>query len=111
MNEGQTHYVGDKCNPPHDKLHIEVDAPGAKAIFEKWLARGDAIGVFTNHAFDSVDFGRKIFLAVNKNTVIGVRAPDHSSYGTGWKYLLDSIETDIECFSFNNEVKGIQNHG
>lgn len=87
---------------------INVDAPGARAIFWKWLKRGDSIGVFQNMALDSASCGHRIFLPITPDEAASykvgqTRAPD-GSYGMGWRYLLQSIECSMAGFTFEAEA-------
>jgi len=84
---------------------VPVEAPNARSAFERWLARGDAIGVFTNHDLGSRDVGRAVFIPLDADEVrrlpIGkAHAPDSSTYGLGWRYLLDRVETSLDAFDF-----------
>lgn len=84
---------------------IIVEAPSAQSAMERWIARGDAIGVFSNHDLSSANVGHKVFLPITNaersSCIIGkTRAPDHHSYGLGWRYLLDEIATSIDRFEF-----------
>ncbi len=82
---------------------IEVNAPGARAAFERWLAAGDKVGVFSNH-----DLGSQrplhVFLRLDPEYVakapLGTRAPDSNTYGPGWRYLLDEVVSDLSRFEF-----------
>ncbi len=78
------------------KKKVECSVPGAQATMEGWLARGDSIGVFRNHDLSHSCVGRSVFLPLTpdecEHVAIGqTRAPDSSSYGLGWRYLLDAI--------------------
>ncbi len=88
-----------------DTKKIEVEAPGARATFEKWIARGDAVGCFSNHDLGSRDVGHKIFLPLTKDEQAKVEvgrtsAPDGRSYGLGWRFVLDEVVTDLSRFEF-----------
>lgn len=85
-----------------DKIEVENDA--AEDAFERWIARGDAIGVFRNHDLGSFNCGHRIFLPLTPEEqgtveISKTRAPD-GPYGLGWRYLLDSVHTNIERFEF-----------
>lgn len=87
---------------PEDK--IKVEAPGARATFERWLRAGDKVGVFSNHDLGSADVGRRVFIRLDPDYVakapIGTRAPDSTSYGLGRHYLLDEVVADLSRFKF-----------
>jgi len=86
---------------------IAVSAPGARPIFERWLARGDAIAVFRNHDLGHPQVGHTLFVPLDSEErgqveVGRTRAPD-GNHGLGWRYLLDRIETDLDTFTFEEE--------
>jgi len=82
---------------------IQVHVP-ARATFERWLARGDSIGVFTNSVLDSSGRGRQLFMPLTPDEAIAtnlqrLHAPD-GAHGTGWKYLLTEYVRDLARFEF-----------
>lgn len=84
---------------------IVIDVPAAKAAFERWLARGDAIGVFQNQDMCSQHLGHVVFLPLTPEEqrsaeLHKTHAPDSAQYGLGWRYLLQSIETSLDVFEF-----------
>ena len=86
---------------------IAVTASGARAIFARWLARGDAIAVFSNHDLGHPQVGHTLFLPLDAEergrVEIGrTRAPD-GTHGLGWRYLLETVTTDLGAFSFEEE--------
>ena len=86
-------------------IPVVVTAPGAKATFQRWIARGDAVGVFSNHDLGHRECGRLVFIPLdaeeqNHLPVGKAHAPDNASWGLGWRYLLDEIVTDISRFQF-----------
>ena len=80
---------------------VLVDAPGARGIFERWLTRGDGVGVFTNADLGHYDLGRMVFVPVAAESVeIGTtRAPD-GPHGLGWRYVLTRVVTTLDAFEF-----------
>lgn len=87
-----------------DTKVITVEAPGARSIFERWIARGDSIGVFRNHDLSHPAVGHTLFLPLDAEDIDKVQigkthAPD-GQHGLGWRYLLDSIETSLDAFEF-----------
>jgi len=85
---------------------VPVSAPGARPIMQKWVDRGDRIGVFRNADLGHYDLGRRVFLPINAATVVTVgqtKAPD-GSYGMGWRYILDRVEATLDAFRFLDEA-------
>jgi hypothetical protein len=87
-----------------------VDVPGAKETFERWLARGDAIGVFENRDLASLSLGHSIFIPLTSEEqgrveVNKTKAPD-GPHGRGWRYLLQAVEIEIDAFEFVEDRGG-----
>ena len=83
---------------------VPVTADGAKAVFTKWLERGEVIAVYQNKAMDSATFGTWMFMpvpweALPRMTVGHSHAPD-TRFGPGWKFLLERTETALDAFEF-----------
>lgn len=84
---------------------VKVDAIGARSTFEEWLNRGDAVGVFENADLSSRSVGHQVFLPLTPDEQESVtpgqtHAPDHPSYGLGWRYLLKTVATSLAAFDF-----------
>jgi len=73
-----------------------------REVFERWVSDPTTwIGVFENHALDSVNAGHKIALSFDMasfdDAIVGnTRAPDHKAIGTGWKYVLVCKTRDVD---------------
>ena len=88
-----------------DKVVIHhVNAPGAKAKFEEWIERGDAIGVFVNQDLGHLQVGHTIFMPIDygegrAGLKAGIHAPD-GDHGLGWRYKLMTVTKGLGMFEF-----------
>jgi len=83
---------------------IVVENTEAPEIFEGWLERGDAIGVFENSDLSSRGMGHTLFIPLDEEEQesfeIGkAHAPD-GGHGLGWRYLLKEIVLGLDRFAF-----------
>lgn len=79
----------------------EAERQAAKAKIQSWLDEGNIVGVFECKALDSVHAGTRFALPFDRahdhDLVLGkTRAPDTTTFGMGWKFLLELKTTDAE---------------
>lgn len=81
-----------------EQLRSEVTS--GMDIIERWLERGDGCAVYENVAFDSGDFGHRIYLSFGSAAAQlemeepPTRMPDIGGI-IGWKYQLkDTVSAD-----------------
>ena len=84
---------------------IKVEAPGARGAFQRWLDRGDAVGVFTNQDLGHPELGHMLFIPLDPGEQLKLEpgkahAPD-GRHGLGWRYLLTSVERSLDAFAFS----------
>jgi hypothetical protein len=98
-----SHYIDARCS---DSVQAKTFRPSVFLRFPvtRWLARGDAIGVFRNADLGHPDIGRAVFIPIAPNEreklPIGkARAPD-GAHGLGWRFLLESVRETIDGFDF-----------
>jgi hypothetical protein len=93
-----------------EKSWREVTAPDARAMFERWLGRGDHIGAFVNVDLSSAAVGQTLYLPLDTEArgkvVIGEsKAPDTPQCGPGWRYILQAIITNLDELTFKPYVE------
>lgn len=83
---------------------IVVTAPGAQALFARWLLRGDGVGVFENTDLGHPAMGQMVFAPVTpeeeKKVTIGRTHLPDGAYGLGWRYILKEVVHEIDRFEF-----------
>lgn len=85
-------------------MTVVVDAPNAREVFERWLTRGDAVGVFENVDLSSANCGHKVFMPLDAATQAEAKigqsqAPD-GPHGMGWRYRLVRVARHLDEFAF-----------
>ena len=84
-----------------------VTAPNARETFERWIDRGDAVGVFVNMDLGHQNRGHCLYtpLDTEEQTRLPIgkaHAPD-GRHGLGWRYILQHVVRDLSLFSFQPE--------
>lgn len=83
---------------------IVVTAPAVEERFRRWFENGSRVAVFRNQDMSSGSFGMRVFLRLTVEEAakveVGKTAAPDGPYGPGWKFILESVEGELEKFAF-----------
>jgi len=88
------------------RIGVETtDVSATTKTFQRWLDRGDLVGVFENHDLGHVDVGRLVFVPLTPSESVDalagrMHAPDTAGIGMGWRYVCVAAEPSLGRFDF-----------
>jgi hypothetical protein len=71
-----------------------------REMFERWVREGAVVCIYQNQAFDSAAFGQRFALRRSAEEAAGLKlgepAPDTTTIGVGWRWLLVDTQTTVD---------------